>query len=938
MDILLPLPPTNCNNFFSRFSLMRPERLLIILLVLILSSCSGGGEDNSVAQRSGGTGDEKPPTGQPIPVNYWEGVDFKDLPSENLETVRLLEFTDGIGVEATYREEDNILVNVCRVQIKTDTSYKVCLQNDGNDVWSVVCLQSDQSLSAACTDTFAAITPPSTSTALKSTQAMSDDHFCNQGDPVEGNPSLQCKDGWGFVAFKGEEGYAPKRICRLHRKEDNLSGRCFDGVKGESGSETAVTGKLQTTTWKGYRHDSEDIRQSTGVNLSLGDVANIFYAFGEILKNQDLNPVDVENAPDNNELSFSLPEDDTDCTLNKNGVLTGVTAAGECPVTLLIQAPGFVDKAIISTVTVKNEQNATWEGFPGWMQYRQTGETISPGDVANEDGTVEKIFTSSEPSRCLIDQSTGVLTVAGEGSCEISLTLRASGFMTKIFKTNIGSIFYNPELQKQLNPLALSNPYGETPALAIPDNTSLALDAPPTGKGAISYRSTYVGVCEVDAGTGAVSAIGPGNCLIHAQAAGDLRHPPSVWTEVLNIKIISTLPDLDAIVGFAYSSLTPKLSDPTPTLTVPTAPTGAGVSLAYSTTAQSTICTVSSAGVLSMTGPGDCPVTVVATKAEHNPSSATVTITISEGEFSTLTWASFPSSSRFGTNQVLGTSPASVPAADSYTITHQSGACTWDNVSKELAFTGTGDCVLSVSAEKIHYTTKTENFTVAVSPGSFSSIVWSSFPASAVIGETSSALDTPASIPVFESHSIAKKSGDCTWNNTTKTISFTGITPCVLTVTVTKTNYENGVKDFSVTPGLASITVANWGNYGDGAVGGADVSPPSLTDVVPAEGVAKNYQPLNQTICTVNSSTGVVTPILPGTCRVRLTLSKTEHNDLSHEYSLTINPGTQSTVVGFSYSSLTPKLSDNAPRLRAPSAPLMRTLPTPQRPQELSVR
>ena len=118
--------------------------------------------------------------------------------------------------------------------------------------------------------------------------------------------------------------------------------------------------------------------------------------------------------------------------------------------------------------------------------------------------------------------------------------------------------------------------------------------------------------------------------------------------------------------------------------------------------------------------------------------------------------------------------------------------------------------------------------------GSFSSIVWSAFPSSAVtIGETSSALSAPTSVPVFQSHSIAKKSGDCTWNNTAKTIAFTGTTACVLTVTVIKANYENGVKDFSVTPGLASIAVGSWGSYGDGAVGGADVTAAALTDVNP---------------------------------------------------------------------------------------------------------
>ena len=137
-----------------------------------------------------------------------------------------------------------------------------------------------------------------------------------------------------------------------------------------------------------------------------------------------------------------------DCSVNKVGTLTGKTTAGECPVTLLIKAEGFVDKSIVSTVTVKDEQNATWEGFPEWKQWHQDGETISPGNVANEDGTVEKIFTSSEPSRCLVDENTGVLTVAGEGSCEISLTVSAPGFMTKILKTNIGNLIYDEAKQR----------------------------------------------------------------------------------------------------------------------------------------------------------------------------------------------------------------------------------------------------------------------------------------------------------------------------------------------------------------------------------------------------------------------------------------------------------------------------------------------------------
>ena len=890
------------------------QRLSICIVLFLTMACSG--ENQSTSKKTGKVPDKKIPK-VPPPVNYWKGIDFKDLPSNKealSETVRLLQFSDGINIEATYKESDNTLLTVCRVQTKSSTTYKVCLKSGNNNLWSIQCLQSDQTtLGEDCTDTFNALSPASTETALDALED-SDANFCYQGDPVEDNPTLQCQDDWGFVAFKGDEGYAPKRICRLHRKDKNFSGRCFDGVREESGSETPIAGALQATTWEGYRHPT---------STSQGNIKEVVYGLGEILKDATIPPVKIKNAPENPQTSFSLETGETECRLDNttNGTLTGLTASGECPVTLLIKAQGFVDKSIVSTVTVKEEQNATWEGYPRWIPWHNTGDTIAAGAIANEDGSPQKAFSSNETSRCIVDPDTGTITVAGDGLCEISLTLEASGFITKIFKTNIENKSYDTTTQNQLNTLTLADPYGANPALTIPDNARLPLATAPIGQGDIKYRSTTVGVCEVHASTGAINAIGSGNCVIQAQAIGNVQAPPSVWTELLNITVTSTLPDLEAIAGFSYSELSPKLSDTNPTLTAPTAPTGAEVSFAYSTTAETSVCTVSSAGVLSMKGPGDCPVTVVATKSGHNPSSETVSITIANGEFSSLTWASFPAAARFGRNQTLNTSPVAIPAADNYTIANQSGPCAWNNTSKELSFTGTGDCILQVTANKINYDPKTERFTVTVGLGAFASIAWSAFPSSATVDEATSALASPTSAPPFDSHSIAKKSGDCSWDNTNKTIAFSGTTPCVLTVTVSKLNYENGIKDFSVTPGLAPINVGNWGTYNNGAVGGSDVAAATLSDLNPSS-VSKAYQPLNQSVCTVNTSTGVVTPVLPGTCRVRLTLSKAGYNDKSHEYSFTIVTGTQSAISGFTYSSLTPKLSDTAPTLTAPTAPL----------------
>ena len=145
-------------------------------------------------------------------------------------------------------------------------------------------------------------------------------------------------------------------------------------------------------------------------------------------------------------------------------------------------------------------------------------------------------------------------------------------------------------------------------------------------------------------------------------------------------------------------------------------------------------------------------------------------------------------------------------------------------------------------------------------------------------------------------HSITKKSGDCSWDNTAKTISFTGSTACVLTVTVTKTAYTNGVKDFSVTPGLAAITVGSWGTYGSATVGGGDVSAPALGDVDPSSGVTKAYSTTTTTVCGVVEGTGVVTPKTAGTCTVKLSLSKENHNTISHDYNITVAAGTFSAL------------------------------------------
>ena len=77
----------------------------------------------------------------------------------------------------------------------------------------------------------------------------------------------------------------------------------------------------------------------------------------------------------------------------------------------------------------------------------------------------------------------------------------------------------------------------------------------------------------------------------------------------------------------------------------------------------------------------------------------------------------------------------------------------------------------------------------------FTSIAWNSFPTSATVGvsvDLSAAADGATSTPDFDRASVVVDSGDCTWNDNTDVLSFTGTTECVVTLTLSKANHVDG--------------------------------------------------------------------------------------------------------------------------------------------------
>ena len=881
---------------------------LTLGLVFLLGACGGSDVNTGGASKK-----KQEPPPPPPPINYWEGVDFKALPTtvdQLSDTSRSLNFTDGIGITAEFDETEETLTTLCRVQTKDSTSHRICLQKNNEDVWEIVCGKNEEEATDDCSESFTAVSPQ---------PLQANEEFCTKGENIENAPTLTCLDGWGGVAFEGDdEGYAEKRICRIHKIPNvPLSGKCFDGFKQEGEAFIPLAGYLQTTTWAGYLYSPEDEQQNQGSASKVKGVVLTEYKAGQWPKDLPAPPLELVNAPPNPQKNFSLPPENSDCSFDgpSRGNLTG-RAISECPVTLVVSAEGFVDKKFVYTLSIKEEQPARWNGFPELVFGQLLGVPLTPPSITNTDSTPTQTFTVEDESICQINGS--VIDTLQVGDCSITLVLEETDKMLKTFKVVV-SIYDASTLDaRNAPPTWPTKPYGTSPTLEYGGSDLSLVNAPSGGgrQGTLTYRSTNIGICTVN-NAGTISVAGVGDCVIEARWGGSEQTPPSRWVAARAITVTGLTQD--PIAGFGYSSLAIKLSDAPPTLTAPTAPQDALFS--YSTTAAASICTVTVEGVVILKGVGSCPITATANRATYTPVTETVTIEIAQGDFSSLTWDAFPPATpKVGVETVALSAAVSVPPADSYTTAKSSGDCSWDNSTRKISFSGLTECVLTVTATKMGYTDKVETYRVTPAKGDFTSISWSSFPSSVTAGTTTSALQDPASTPSADSFSITKDSGACSWSQSAKTLTFpdNDSTTCVIGVTASKTGYNNKKETFSVTPGLSEISVTNWGVYSAATVGGGNAAAPPLTALNPSSGVTKLYESLTSSICTVSSgATGAVTPITGGTCQVRLTLSKTNYNNLTKTYSFQVNPGSFTSLVWTAFPS-TATVGTPASSLAAP--------------------
>ena len=221
-----------------------------------------------------------------------------------------------------------------------------------------------------------------------------------------------------------------------------------------------------------------------------------------------------------------------------------------------------------------------------------------------------KLIYSSDNNSVATVSEDGTVTPVGVGTCTVTVRSEATTGYVSSYK----NITITVEAVKQDQTVTGTSGYSVT----VGDN--FRLDAVSSGGTQLSYSSSNSSVAIVD-GNGNVSAVGAGYCTITVAAAAQGNYNSASMTVTITV---SAPAKMDQSFS-GTTSYTKNVGDADFVLDI-TALGGAGLS--YSTS-DSTVCSVSTEGHVSIVGQGTCTITVLSAETgEYNAGSISVTITV----------------------------------------------------------------------------------------------------------------------------------------------------------------------------------------------------------------------------------------------------------------------------------------------------------------------
>lgn len=190
------------------------------------------------------------------------------------------------------------------------------------------------------------------------------------------------------------------------------------------------------------------------------------------------------------------------------------------------------------------------EARPQSLQFSASPPTVNaPGSVvvaAQASSGLAVVYASATPETCAVDRSTGVVTGLAAGNCTTAAD-------------QSGNTTYAPapQVTQQLTVIAeQSITFGPAPALSLFGTATVAATA--SSGLPVTYSSLTPGVCTVDGGSGLVTDLLAGDCIIAADQAGDSHyHPAPRQTQTLTVvepPPVASLPEVPSAVAATLGS------------------------------------------------------------------------------------------------------------------------------------------------------------------------------------------------------------------------------------------------------------------------------------------------------------------------------------------------------------------------------------------------
>ncbi len=616
----------------------------------------------------------------------------------------------------------------------------------------------------------------------------------------------------------------------------------------------------------------------------------------------------------------------TICTVDATtGVITPVIA-GTCKVTATRAGTDYFNPITSAEATVTiakaaqplaltiSPASATIGLLDGLNAATTVKLTVGTAGVAGGgNGTGAVTFTSTGAG-CSVNATTGVVTpLVYGGTCAVTATRAGDGAYLDKLSSNTVTV----TVKKAQATLTLTTPVTTTPF-------GVTVQAATTGAatGALTYASANTAICTVSA-TGLITPVTVGSCAITATRAGDATYAPAI-SNTVTVAITKALQAALAITA-PVTGTSVALTGVAPTVTVPASGVNAGSGTGAKTFATSTptVCSIeATTGALTLLAAGDCRFTVTkASDANYAEStSAPVTVTVTKGSQGTLVASANPSSIAFSSSATV-TTPASGEVnggkgtgALSFAIDPTtSSVCSVNpatGVVTPLSLTSGSVCkVIATRAADANYNAVSSTaVSITITKGTQSPLTLS---ASILTIVNLPGAAVTMSVPVSGAGSgsgtgavtYSVTGTGCAINATTGVLTATDHPDCVVTATkAADVNYNVATSNnvtVSFTKALqATLTVTATPSPATYAPNG------TVTLTVPAAGlpgggsgtglVTYTVDSSSAQVCSVNSTTGVVTTLAAGNCLIVATRAEdATYEPISDDISVVINLATQ---------------------------------------------